>query len=70
MLGSFLWADAPPMMAGSAGFRIDSRCSTLPTRLLADRMWLLLGHMKIESTVRYLGVDVEDALTLAEHTEA
>ena len=30
---------------------------------------LLLGHMKIESTVRYLGVDVEDALTLAEHTE-
>ena len=24
---------------------------------------LLLGHTKIESTVRYLGVDVEDALT-------
>ena len=30
---------------------------------------LLLGHTKIESTVRYLGVGVEDALTLAEHTE-
>jgi site-specific recombinase XerC len=30
---------------------------------------LLLAHTKIESTVRYLGVDVEDALTLAEHTE-
>jgi site-specific recombinase XerC len=30
---------------------------------------LLLGHTKIESTVRYLGVDVEDALNLAEHTE-
>lgn len=30
---------------------------------------LLLGHTKIESTVRYLGVDLEDALTLAEHTE-
>ncbi len=30
---------------------------------------LLLGHIKIESTVRYLAVDVEDALTLAEHTE-
>ena len=28
-----------------------------------------LGHTKIESTVRYLGVDVEDALTLAEGTE-
>jgi integrase len=30
---------------------------------------LLLGHTKIESTVRYLGVDVEDALMLAEGTE-
>jgi hypothetical protein len=26
---------------------------------------ILLGHTKIESTVRYLGVDVEDALALA-----
>jgi integrase len=30
---------------------------------------ILLGHSKIESTVRYLGVDVEDALDLAECTE-
>ena len=30
---------------------------------------LLLGHSKIENTVRYLGVDIEDALTLAEGTE-
>jgi integrase len=30
---------------------------------------ILLGHSKIESTVRYLGVDVEDALTLAERTD-
>lgn len=30
---------------------------------------LLLGHTNIGSTVRYLGVDVEDALILAEHTE-
>ena len=30
---------------------------------------ILLGHTKIESTVRYLGVDVEDALVLAEGTE-
>ena len=29
----------------------------------------LLGHTKIETTVRYLGVDVDDALTLSEHTE-
>ena len=30
---------------------------------------LLLGHTKIDSTVRYLGVEVEDALALAESTE-
>lgn len=30
---------------------------------------ILFGHSKIENTVRYLGVDVEDALLLAERTE-
>jgi integrase len=30
---------------------------------------LLLGHSKIDSTVLYLGVEVEDALTLAESIE-
>jgi site-specific recombinase XerC len=30
---------------------------------------ILLGQTKIESTVRYLGMDVEDALALLEGTE-
>jgi site-specific recombinase XerD len=30
---------------------------------------LLLGHTKLESTVRYLGIEVEDALELSEKTE-
>jgi len=30
---------------------------------------ILLGHAKIENTVRYPGVDVEDALTLLEGIE-
>jgi site-specific recombinase XerC len=30
---------------------------------------ILLGHTKIESTVRYFGVDAEDALHLAENTD-
>ena len=30
---------------------------------------LLLGHTKIESTVRYLGIEVDDALEMAERTE-
>jgi integrase len=31
---------------------------------------LLLGHTKLESTVRYLGIEVDDALEIAEHIEA
>jgi integrase len=27
---------------------------------------LLLGHAKLESTVRYLGIEVDDALTISE----
>ncbi|MDR9837812.1 tyrosine-type recombinase/integrase [Herbaspirillum huttiense] len=30
---------------------------------------LLLGHTKLESTVRYLGIELEDALELAEQTD-
>ena len=30
---------------------------------------LLLGHTKLESTVRYLGIEVDDALTLSEQVE-
>jgi site-specific recombinase XerC len=30
---------------------------------------LLLGHTKLESTIRCSGVDIEDALELSEQTE-
>lgn len=30
---------------------------------------ILLGHTKLESTVRYLGIEVDDALELAEQTD-
>ncbi|HEY6095176.1 MAG TPA: tyrosine-type recombinase/integrase [Gallionellaceae bacterium] len=30
---------------------------------------LLLGHTRLESTVRYLGIEVDDALEIAEQTE-
>ena len=30
---------------------------------------LLLGHTKLESTVRYLGVEVDDALSISEQVE-
>jgi len=30
---------------------------------------LLLGHSNLESTVRYLGVELDDALDIAENTD-
>jgi len=30
---------------------------------------LLLGHTKLESTVRYLGIEVNDALSISEQVE-
>ena len=30
---------------------------------------LLLGHTKVDSTVRYLGVELEDALRIAERVD-
>jgi hypothetical protein len=30
---------------------------------------LLLGHTKIESTVRYFGIEVDDALAMAEQVD-
>jgi integrase len=30
---------------------------------------LLLGHTKVESTVRYLGIKVDDAIAIAEEVE-
>jgi site-specific recombinase XerC len=29
----------------------------------------LLGHSKLESTMRYLGIEVDDALEISEQTE-
>ena len=30
---------------------------------------LLLGHTKLESTVRYLGIEVDDAISISEQVE-
>lgn len=30
---------------------------------------LLLGHSKLQSTIEYLGVEIEDALSISENTE-
>ena len=52
-----------------------TRCAARKASLIYRRtknlraVQLLLGHTKLESTVRYLGIEVDDALELAEQTE-
>jgi hypothetical protein len=36
---------------------------------IASWLQLLLGHTKIESTVRYLAIEVDDALAIAERDD-
>jgi hypothetical protein len=38
----------------------------LPTHRKSAAVQLLLGHAKIESTVRYLEIEVDDAIEIAE----
>ena len=38
-------------------------------RQLERAVQLLLGHTKLESTVRYLGIGVDDALSISEQVE-
>ena len=35
----------------------------------ADAVQLLLGHTKVDSTVRYLGVELEDVLSISERLD-
>ena len=75
----------PPTMSGTGPKRHHSTASSrLTTRnflpgskptLIYQRtknlraVQLLLGHTKLESTIRYLGVEVQDALEISEQTD-
>ena len=43
--------------------------ATLIYRVTCAAVQLLLGHTRIESTVRYLGIEVNDALAMSEQVE-
>jgi site-specific recombinase XerC len=43
------------------------QCTSANRQLRAVQ--LLLGHTKVESTVRYLGIEVDDALAIAEQID-
>ena len=50
-----------------AGFQGDAIEGFEQTNLRAVQ--LLLGHTKMESTIKYLGIEVDDALEIAEQME-
>jgi hypothetical protein len=73
-------ADPDPDRAPSARERVPARPPFFPASGRARRLALRLGqsaafarlsgaYTKIESTVRYLGIEVDDALAVAEQIE-
>jgi integrase len=66
------WVDAIGLEGGSYGTHTMRRtkASLIYRRTRNLRaVQLLLGHTKLESTVRYLGIEVDDALEISEQTE-
>lgn len=66
------WAEDAGLESGSYGTHTMRRtkASLIYRRTRNLRaVQLLLGHTKLESTVRYLGIEVDDALEIAEQTD-
>jgi site-specific recombinase XerC len=73
-------ATTPKRRAWNRGRIIGQKRPLLPKQVWAIRarhelagnlraVQLLLGHTKVDSTVRYLGVEPEDALSIAERID-
>ncbi len=70
IVGAWVWS----IGLDSATYGTHSLRRTKPTLIYRRTrnlraVQLLLGHTKLESTVRYLGIEVDDALEMAEQTE-
>ena len=65
------WAPAIGLLRKDCGTRSFQQTKAIIYKTTGNlqAVQLLLVHTKIESTVRYLGINVEDVLTLAGHTE-
>ena len=67
VLGGIDWAD--PAAYGTHSLRRTQATMIYRRTRNLRAVQLLLGHTKLESTVRYLGIEVDDALEIAEQTE-
>lgn len=56
-------------MLGDAHGAQDQGVAHLPAHSESQRCALLPGHTKLESAVRYIEIEVDDALEIAEQTD-
>lgn len=64
------WVESIGLDASAYGTHTRTKATLIYRRTKNLRaVQLLLGHTKLESTVRYLGIEVDDALEIAEQTE-
>jgi len=61
--------DLDPNVYGTHSLRITKATLIYRRAKNLRAAQLILGHTKMESTVRYLGIEVDDALEMAEQTE-
>ena len=72
MPGWYRWVDSIGLEAISYGTHSMRRTKVTQIYRKTGNLravQLLLGHTKLESTVRYLGIEVDDALHIAEQIE-
>jgi len=60
---------SPPSPTPSQPSPQPSAPTISPTQAIATNHESALGHTKIESTMRYLGIEVDDALAIAEQVD-
>ena len=58
-----------PALYGTHSMRRTKATLIYKRTINLSAVQIILGHTKLENTVRYLGVEVEDALDLSEQTE-
>jgi integrase len=70
IVGSWaMWIGLDPAAYGTHSLRRTKATLIYRRTRNLRAVQLLLGHTKLESTVRYLGIEVDDALEIAKQTE-